>query len=206
MLWLYILLGILLLLFLLMLIPIGIDVFYTDDLKVVLKLGFVPLTLLPQKSEKKPEKKAKSDKDEKKDKDKKKSEEKKPSKVKEKGISWLTDVIKRTAKLAEGALKDFFKHILIKKLMLSIKIVGKDAADTAVKYGGCCAAIYPSLGVIMRAVRSQSYGVDITPDFEENAKTEIFLELKARIFLFWIVTLVFKHGFKALRLLLELKN
>ena len=122
--WLYILLGIILLILLILLIPIGFKAGYSDGVKAVLKIGFIPITLYPpdpkkaEKTKKKQEKKAKKKKLEQPEEEKPK--EKKPSLIKEKGIHWLVDTIREAAKLAAGALKRFFKHLKIKRLNISI--------------------------------------------------------------------------------------
>lgn len=201
MLWLYILLGILLVLFLLLLMPVKLKATYNEDFRCVLKIGFVKFSLYPPKPKKKKKKKPK-----KADEEQKSEETKKESFIKEKGISWLFDLIKKIADLAVGALKDFFRHIIVKKLLLSISIAGSDAADTAVKYGYYCSAVYPAFGIIVGAVKCKKYGVDISPNFEEKAKSAVNMELEARIKILWLLALVIKHGIKGLKLLINLKN
>lgn len=203
-LWLYILLGILLLFALICLIPLRIKVLYQEKFFCYLYIGFVRLTLFPQKpKKKKPQKPKKA----KKKSNKKSSDNKKEKNLlQKKGISGIIKIIKRVARLAQGVLKDFFKRVKVSKFMLSVKVVGEDAADTAVKYGYCCSAIYPSFGIIVRAVDCKKYGVDVLPDFTENAQTHIFLEFDAKVRLFWLVNLVFKHGIKGLMLLLDINK
>ena len=116
------------------------------------------------------------------------------------------NLIKRVAELAVFALQDFFSHILIKKLSLSISVAGDDAADTAIKYGKYCAVVYPAVGTIVRAVKCKGYGVDINPNFSEKAETEINFDFVARVFVFRLVALAVKHGIKGLKLLAEVKN
>lgn len=199
MLWLYILLGILLVIFLLLLTPVKLKAAYNENFRCVLKIGFVKFSLYPPKPKKKKKPK-------KADEEQKSEETKKESLIKEKGISWLFDLIKKIADLAVGALKDFFRHIIVKKLLLSISIAESDAADTAVKYGYCCSAVYPAFGIIVGAVKCKKYGVDISPDFEEKAKSAVNMELEARIKILWLLALVIKHGIKGLKLLIDLKN
>lgn len=205
MLWLYILLGILLVIFLLLLTPVKLKASYNENFRCILKIGFVKFSLYPPKPKKKKKKKKKK-KPKKADEEQKSEETKKESLIKEKGISWLFDLIKKIADLAVGALKDFFRHIIVKKLLLSISIAGSDAADTAVKYGYCCSAVYPAFGIIVGAVKCKKYGVDISPDFEEKAKSAVNMELEARIKMLWLLALVIKHGIKGLKLLIDLKN
>lgn len=202
-LWLYILLVFLLLILIVLLLPVRIYVSYYKDIKVNLYIGFVKLQLLPEKEKKKVKKST----DKKTDKPKKKKDE--PAKsnfFKEKGLAGLLEIIKKVSELAANALKDFFKHIIVKNLMLSVSVAGEDAADTAIKYGEYCAAVYPAISLIAGAVKCKNYGVDITPNFNENAETEFSFELDAKVLILWIVALVLKHGFKGIKLLIELKG
>ncbi len=206
MLWLYILLGILLAIFLILLIPIGIDTRYEDELFLKLKIGFAKITVFPQKP-KKPKKKKKKKQKPKDDKPKEdKPKEKKPNIIQQKGLSWLVEFIKKIAELASGALKYFFAHILIKRMMLSISIAGSDAADTALKYGKLCAVVYPAIGIIAGSAKCRKFGVDITPNFTDKAETKFYFELKASVRIIWLIALLLKFGPKGIRLLLEIRN
>lgn len=200
MLWLYIILGILLFFALLLLLPIKIYASYFESFKCILYVGFVKIQLYPRKPKKRKKKPEKS-----KEKEEKRKEDK-PDALKKNGLSWLVNLIKRTADLAAGVLKDFFARILIKKLQLSIRLAGSDAADTAIKYGKYCAVVYPAVSIITSTVKCPEYGVDIVPDFKDNAKTVIEFELAARVFVFNLVGLVLRHGMKALKMLADLKN
>lgn len=204
MLWLYILLGIALFVALVMFIPITLRASYKEKFWCAVYIGFVKLQLVPAKPKK--EKKKKVKKQTPKTKQTKKATEKKPSLIKKYGIEWLLNLIKRVAELAVSALQDFFSHILIKKLSLSISVAGDDAADTAIKYGKYCAVVYPAVGTIVRAVKCKGYGVDINPNFSEKAETEINFDFVARVFVFRLVALAVKHGIKGLKLLAEVKN
>ena len=204
MLWLYILLGIALFVALVMFIPITLRASYKEDFWCAVYIGFVKLQLVPAKPKKGKKKKVK--KQTPKTKQPKKATEKKPSLIKKYGIEWLLNLIKKVAELAVSALQDFFSHILIKKLSLSISVAGDDAADTAIKYGKYCAVVYPAVGTIVRVVKSKDYGVDINPNFSEKAETEINFDFAARIFAFRLIGLAVKHGIKGLKLLAEVKN
>ena len=181
MLWLYILLGIVLFIALVMFIPITLRASYKEEFWCAVYIGFVKLQLVPAKPKK-----------EKKKKKAKKATEKKPSLIKKYGIEWLLNLIKKVAELAVSALQDFFSHILVKKLSLSISVAGDDAADTAIKYGKYCAVVYPAVGTIVRVVKCKGYGVDINPNFSEKAETEINFDFAARIFAFRLIGLAVK--------------
>ena len=205
MLWLYILLGIVLFVVLVMFIPITLRASYKEGFWCAVYIGFVKLQLVPAKP-KKEKKKKKAKKQTSKTEQPKKKEEKKPSLVKKYGIEWLLNLIKKVAELAVSALQDFFSHILVKKLSLSISVAGDDAADTAIKYGKYCAIVYPAVGTIVRVVKCKSYGVDINPNFSEKTETEINFDFAARVFTFRLIGLAVKHGIKGLKLLAEVKN
>lgn len=200
MLWLYILLGALLFILLILLIPIRMKLKYQNELLLSLYIGFVKLRLIPAKP-----KKPKKEKSKKKTDEKPKETEKKKNIIKEKGISWLVNLIKKLAQLAGGVLKDFFKHIIIRKLMLSIVVAEEDAAKTAVNYGYYCSAVYPAVGIIVKTAKCKKYGVDIKPDFDENAKPDYFVELDAKIRVIWILAVLIGHSKEFLDVIKELK-
>lgn len=205
MLWLYILLGIVLFIVLVMFIPITLRASYKEEFWCAVYIGFVKLQLVPAKP-KKEKKKKKAKKQTHKTEQPKKATEKKPSLIKKYGIEWLLNLIKKVAELAVSALQDFFSHILVKKLSLSISVAGDDAADTAIKYGKYCAVVYPAVGTIVHVVKCKGYGVDINPNFSEKAETEINFDFAARIFAFRLIGLAVKHGIKGIKLLAEVKN
>ena len=203
----YILIGIILFIVLILIIPVGVDVGFEDELWAKLGIGFLSITLYPPKP-KKPEKEKKKKKKEK-EKEKPKEEEpkeKKPNIIKEKGIEWLIECIRQAAIIAGGVLRDFFRHLKIKKLNISITYAGKDADDTAVKYGYFCLSVYPAVSILTSVSKCKNYGVDIAPDFTVGHKSFFSADISLRIRIFWIFALVFKHGFKAIKLLWSLRR
>lgn len=200
--WLYILLGILLLILLLMLVPVGVRVDFQKELRAVLQIGFIPITLYPPK----PKKEKKQKEPAKEQPEEEKPKEKKPNLIKEKGIMWLIDLIRDAASLAAGALKSFFKHLRIKRLNISILYCGEDAQDTAVKYGYFCLSVYPAVSVLVKAAKCRQYGVDIAPNFQDGEESQYTVDIYAYIRMLWIFALVFRYGFKALKLLISLKR
>ncbi len=196
----YIMLGILAVIALLLIMPVKLKVDYNEELRCILYVGFVKYMAYPQKPKKK---KKKTKKSAEKKPEQKETEKKKSSK---KNISWVLNVIKQVANLANGVLKDFFKHIIVKKLILSLSVAGSDAADTAIKYGKCCAVVYPAIGTLAGTVKCKHYGVDIAPNFDEKAKSKLTFELEAKTIVLWLLMLVIKHGYKGVKLLLDLRK
>ena len=205
MLWLYILIGIILFFLLILLIPVGVRVCYNEEFIAELKIGFITIQLYPPKP-KKPKKKKKKKEPKKEEKQEEKPKEKKPSLLKEKGIGWFVDLIRQIATLAGGVMKDFFKHLVIRNLQVSITYVGSDAQDTAVKYGYFCLSVYPAVSILADVAHCRHYGVDIAPNFNEKDKSVYYAEIDIRIRIIWVVGLVFKYGFRIIKLLLALRR
>lgn len=203
MLWLYILLGIVLLFAIILAIPVKVCVRYKNSFFCRLHIGFVRIILYPTQPKKK---KAKKKKTEQQKPAPKKEEKKENDFLKELGLSGVVNLFTKLVELASGVLKDLFAHIIIKSFALSIKVAGNDAADTAVKYGKVCSVVYPLTSALIRSMKYSDYGVDILPDFKENAESsvEFFAIFKTRVI--HLVKIAFKHGFKALKMLMELKN
>ena len=202
--WLYIVLGIILFILLILLIPVGVKAGFEGELKAVLQIGFIPITLYPPKPKK--EKKPKEKKPEEEKPKEEKPKEKRPSLIQEKGILWLIDLIREAASLAAGALKGFFKHLKIKRLNISISYCGEDAEDTAVKYGYFCLAVYPAVSILVKASDCRQYGVDIAPDFNEGSESRYAVDIYAYIRIIWVVAVALRYGFRALKLLLSLRR
>ena len=208
MLWLKILIGIILVIILILMIPVGVRAEYNEDILVELKIGFVTIKLYPpkpKKPKKEKEKKKKKPAPEKEE-EKKEEKEKKPSLLKEKGVGWFIDLIRQIAALAGGVMKDFFRHLVIKNMQISITYAGSDANDTAVKYGCFCLSVYPAVSILADVTKCRHYGVDIAPNFTEGAKSVYYADVWVRIRVFWVVKLVFKYGFKVIRILWSLRR
>ena len=202
---LYILLGILLLLFLICLIRVQVFAHYDDDLKLSLKVLFFQLPLLPMK--KKPEKKAEKQKQKKPDEEKPKEEkekekEKKPSylsKLKDKkGVTGLLSLFTEIARIAVGALKGIFSHIVFKKLDVGIAYNGGDAATTAVEYGKICSAFYPAINVLTSVTGCKSYNVTLEPIFDDERETEVYADVHLYIRVGFVLLEGVKAGVKLL--------
>ena len=201
--WLYVLLGIVLFIVLLLLIPVGFKADYEGDVRAAVTVGFISIPVYPPKPKKKKKKPEKPKEEEKKE---EKPKEKKPSLIKEKGIVWLIDLIREAASLAMGMLKSIFRHLIIRRLNISICYCGEDASDTAIKYGTFCLSVYPAVSILVKAAKCKKYGVDISPDFNEGSQSQYAVDIYAYIRLLWIFAVAFRYGFKAIKLLIRLKN
>ena len=210
---LYIILGILLLLFLITLIRVQVFASYTDELRLSLKILFFKKTLLPSP----PEHKKKKPKKEKKPKEKKQKpeaeqtgeekEEKKSylARLKEKkGLSGLVELFTGLARIAGGMLKKLFSHIVIHKLDVGIAVSSGDAASTAVTYGRLCSAVYPAINVITAATKCKDYHVTVEPVFDDEKSTEVYADLHAHLRIIFALAEAIKAGAKLLWLRIKM--
>ncbi len=203
MIFLYILISILLVLFLITLIPVGIKARYKNKVYCVLKIGFIKIRLLPEKPKKKKTKEKTKEKKSEKENQKETSFKKL---LKQNGVSGIINILKRIASLAVGALKDIFKHIIIRELSLDVVIGGDDAAETALNYGKTCSVVYPAVSVITQSCICRDFNVLVSPDFTDGSESNATCKLEADIKIFWLVKAVIVHGFKALGVILKLQK
>lgn len=209
---LYIILGILLLLFLIMLIRVQVFASYTDELRLSVKVLFFRLTILPappkKPKKKKPEKKPKEKKPEaEKTVEEPEKKEKKPflSRLKEKkGLTGLVELFTGLAEIAAGMLKKLFSHIVIHKLDVGISVSSGDAASTAVTYGKLCSAVYPAINVITAATKCKDWHVTVEPVFDDEKTTEVYADLHAHLRIIFAVAEAIKAGIKLLWLRMKL--
>ena len=152
--------------------PFSIELIYQDEVK--LKVGYIfPLfKVLPQKP--KPEK------------PEKKKPEKKPKKknpvlefTKKQGLDGIIELLKEITGIILK-LADTIRRHLVMKTRLDLLVVGSDPADTAMKFGYACSAIYPLLSLIDRHTKLKKHEEYIDAGFEAE-KTQVRFILKAHI-------------------------
>ena len=206
-----IILGILLLLFLILLIPIEMLAHYGDDLSLTVKVLFYQKKLLPAPpKKKKPEKPKKEKKPEDKPKEEKPKKEKPKkqnylSKIKDKkGMTGLLSLLTGAAKIAGGAAKGIVSHIVIRNLDIGIALNAGDAASTAVNYGKLCSIVYPAVNVITAATVCKDYHVTLEPVFDSDKPTEFYADVHAHFRPIFAVIEGVKAGLKLLWLRIRL--
>lgn len=195
----WILLAILILLLLVLFLPIGARILYTETWKVqVLLFGFIPILSfsgdqLPDKPKKeKPPAKpaAASSKEETPD---NKPSDDKPSVVdefkafhKQEGIRGVIAFFKQLLGIVTGAFRRIARFITIRELVLSVRVGGDIADATAVRYGQICAALFPTLSALSYAIRFRRRSVCIRPDFTSD-KLEVRLRAVIWVWPFGLV-------------------
>ena len=206
---LYIILGILLLLFLISLIKVEIFASYTDELRLTLKVLFYKKVLLPappkKEKPKQPQKEEPKPAQEKKPEKPEKEKQSYLSKLKEKkGLTGLLSLFTGLARIAAGALKGLFSHIVIHKLDVGIALSSGDSATTAVNYGKLCSILYPAVDIITAATVCKSYNVTLEPVFDDEKRTEVYADTHAHLRVCFAIAEALKAGARLLILRMRL--
>ena len=86
------------------------------------------------------------------------------------------ETVSQTMQMISNIFEEFlklFKHLVARKFQLQIVCTSKDAAEAAIHYGECCAAVYPVLGFISSAIKVKEKGreIDIRCEYEKDSWT-----------------------------------
>lgn len=189
-----IILIILLLLFILLCLPVTADLFYEKAFSYCIKYaGFVLLDsekIIDIKKAKRRKKKWQT-------KDKTTSEtmtEKEDNffkkTYKQKGFA---GAIKYFSELLIMLLKKVWfvvKHLKFTRFKLNITVASDDAANTAIEYGGVCAAVYPVLSFIQTKADFKAQAVNISTDFDKKESVfETSISVTTRLIYFLIIAI-----------------
>lgn len=179
---LYVILGILLLIFLLLLCPVTVRLDYTDKLSVMIRFLFLKFRISPPDKEKiEKDGKKKTAKTGMGKKDEKQKKEFWRTIYEEEGFSGALHFLKGIADILKNAAQGILSHLVIRLLDVRLIIAGEDAANTAILYGGVCSAVFPLLSWICSCAKVRKYNADIRPDFiAPKSQAEIALELSIR--------------------------
>lgn len=82
------------------------------------------------------------------------------------GAKILTELFRELVRL--------FGHCTAEKFEFKLLCSSDDAAETAIKYGGCCAIVYPLLGFINSAIKIKPKGRKIDVSCQYNGVSEVF--------------------------------
>ena len=180
---LYIIGGILLLLVLLCLLPVGIRIKYDKEFSLYVSAGFIGFRVIPAKqkkirisdySERKLERQRKRQKKKAAKKEKKEAEGKKKEKkdsvlmTRLKNFDTAPDMIEQLYDMLVLVSDKFAKRLTVKIFTLDAIIGSDNAAKTAILYGGACSAagcISAFLDQHMNLKKRDKASINISPDF-----------------------------------------
>ena len=218
---LYIILAVIALIVILFSIKVSVTAVYDETFTLDIKWFFIKLRIYPEDEEKKAKKEAKKAEKEQKKKNSKKEKHKK-EKTEEsaspksnifkdfynnQGFAATVNLIRTAAAQLGGFLKGVYRAFVIENLTVLLKVsAGDDAAQTAVKYGKVCSAVYPAMGFICSNMKVKQYDVNVVPDFisaENTATFKISLSVRPIKLTNAVIVLAFRLIFKVLLKLLK---
>lgn len=177
MIFLYILLGIVLLFVLLLSVKLRIETEYTDTFKFKIRWSFLGISVVPldekikkllNKPKKPAEPKQEKQPDEKPADENINKKKENPFKVfyNNQGFDGVIKLINDSADALGTMFSSFKRHFIIDDLEIFITVSkNHDAAATAIEYGNICKSVFPALGYICSSVKVKNYDVNIQPDF-----------------------------------------
>lgn len=200
---LYIVLGILGMLFLLLCLPAGVYLRYSAE-GMSLKLVYGPLRfqLLPSRGGKKTKK------------------EKKPGKAAPKKVKSTKPVPKVEHTSPKGGkLKDLMEYIpigrnflgairrslLMRRLVLLVNLAGNDPCDLALLYGKANAGVACAMPLLERAFRIRQRDIQVFCDFTADS-TEVYAELEIVACPARLIAVALRYGWRLLRTFMKQKS
>lgn len=176
---LWVLLGLLLLIFLLLLVPAHLEIRYAETVRMEARYLFLRYTLLPE-----PEKPQQPEKPQKKEKQEAQKEEKKEPSLQEKfkrffkvqGFSGVMHLAGDFLRLTGTAAVKLIRRCRLRRFDLYAVAGGDDAAAAAILYGQACAVLYPAAQVLFRLTKCGKGRISV--DLDYNVKTP-YAELSA---------------------------
>lgn len=173
---LYILFGIILLVFLLLLIPFSVHILYDEEIKIKLKYAFIRYNIdtSKEKVEEETEKdveKAVQDGEVKSVKDKIIIYAKKI--IKDKSIPKFFSMIKELTVIIASDTYKIFKHIKIKELDIYFVASCEELNKTSMMYVKACATIYPFVNIVKENIGGKNIRASVGFDYEKKENVVI---------------------------------
>lgn len=182
---LWVLLGLLALIFLLTLVPVRAKLCFQGEFELTVKYLFLRFPLLPGEPGKKPEEPEEEKKEE------EPEEQKKPGAVdrvkaalKREGLGGFLQALGELIKLLAEASAGIIRRIKLKSFDLYLCAAGaQDAAAGALMYGKISAGVYSACGVLFKLLPCRKRGVTVDLDYgREEALVDFSAELSIRPF------------------------
>ena len=182
-----IVIGIILLIFILIAVTrITVSIAYDEKFKAVVSvLGFTVYSTETPKDKNAEKSKPRL---------KKSPEEKKDNIFKiiyrKKGLKYTVDLVNDAVKTVLSKLLWFVRRLKLRNFALSLSVVGSDAADTAIKYGAICSAVYPTVAFVDTNLNFKPKKIDIYADFDsKDISFKISTDIKAEVFILIILAI-----------------
>lgn len=187
-----IIIGIIAFIFILLICPLSFSLVYDDKFEFKIRYLFLCFKFFPpkeknnktEKNKKEKPKKQKSKKAAQQKKSENKQEEQKENQfknlIRQNGIEGLIELLKKVVETLLKVTEKITSHLIISKFKVNILVVGEDAADTAMKFGYVCSAVYPLVSAVDSHVKKCRHSENIVAGFNDS-QTKVYCVLKARI-------------------------
>lgn len=192
-----VILCIFLFVFLLLLFPIQVSATFETELGLKVRYLLIRYTVLPEQ----PGKKAKQEKKEIKENE---EEHETKSKIREiieqKGLSGFLNILREFASIAAGTAKKLFSHMVIDRLYADVVVSDEDAAQTALLYGGACAALCGAAGILLNTMKYRQYHISVVPDFQAK-QSAVNFDFRVHILPVFLVGPLLSALFRSLKIM-----
>ncbi len=207
-------LGIIAFFIVLLSIKLVVTVHYEDDVELSVGWLFLKFKILPSEEKEKKHKKEKKPKEEKpkdeseiiKEPKKKKQDNMFVRFYRNRGVEGVVQLIKDASKAVGGMFKRIGRAFLFEELYVSLTVGKGDSAETAIKYGETCSAVFPAMGLIVSTMRVKKYSLEINPDFiygNSNAKLHTKISVRPIKLINAVIIVAFELLFKVVIKLLK---
>lgn len=192
-----IILGIVLFLFLLLLFPVHVSVTFETELGLKVRYLLFRYTVLPQPPQKAKKKAAKEAKE---NAEKHETKSKIREIIDQKGLSGFVSLLKEFASVAAGTAKKLFSRVTMDLLFADVVVSDEDAAQTALLYGGVCAAVCGSAAALLSIMKYKRYHINVVPDFQAK-QSAVKFELRAHVIPVFLVAPLLSALFRSLKIM-----
>jgi len=90
------------------------------------------------------------------------------------GLQGIIDLASRTLRILNSFFGRVLRSVTVEHFKVDIAVCGADAAETAIKYGKTCAAVFPLADFICANMRVKKLELKVEPDFIDSAQHQIF--------------------------------
>ncbi len=178
-----ILLVLVFIIFFILFCPFRVKLVYRDE--VMLRMGYLfPVFKVLPKNPKPPKKKPVKVSETKPSESRIKTKTKKKNPVREftkkNGLEGVIELLKEIVTMILKLADAVRRHLVISRMRLDLLVAGEDPADTAMKYGYACSAIYPLVSMIDRHTKLRRHEEYIDAGFQAE-HTQVCLILDVHI-------------------------
>lgn len=115
-------------------------------------------------------------------------------------INTYDDILEllHTAKEILSRFRRLLRYVVIKNTELELSVVGDDAADTALKYGAVCSAVYPMLTLLAECFNFKPEKINISSGFAKR-ETEFSLKSDFSVRIIFLLTFAVSALYKYIK-------